>query len=413
MSHTALTALFRELERKRICWCIIRLPSEQAQSGDVDLLVDRGDVARLRSVLANHAFAQLPGWTDGLHFVRYLDATDQWTWLHVVTEIAFGRYYMLKTGAEAECLRRRQRDGIATLLAPDDAFWILLLHCLLDNGEIAPRHRAQLHERAGNVGLCGSPLARLVAATCPHAWEPDKIVAYVRTEKWEHLERLGLALAEAWMRRDHIGPLRFIAHRTVQLGVRLHAFRRSRGLGVALLGPDGAGKSTLAQGIQETFLLPVRPVYMGLTGGLLPWIDALRVPPYVIFGRLLVLWVRYFAAQYHQARGRLVIFDRYTYDAYVPTPYRLNWLRRAYRWIDGHACPAPDLILVLSAPGQVMHERKGEYTPEMLEDWRRHFLSLQRRVEGLEVVDTTRSKESVRSDVVNRIWRRYRKRWGE
>ena len=125
----------------------------------------------------------------------------------------------------------------------------------------------------------------------------------------------------------------------------------------------------------------------------------------------MVLWSRYAKAQYHQLRGRLVVFDRYTYDAAVPTPHALSWLGRAYRRIDGHACPAPDLVLLLDAPGAVMHARKGEYDPEILENWRQHFLALRGCVRQLQVVDATRPVAAVRADAIDRIWRCYAARW--
>jgi thymidylate kinase len=183
-------------------------------------------------------------------------------------------------------------------------------------------------------------------------------------------------------------------------------------MGVALLGPDGAGKSTLATGIQDTFPFPVCQVYMGLTGGMLRYIDRLRLPGVVRLGRLLVIWSRYARAQYHIARGRLVVFDRYIYDAEVPTPHSLTRAGRLGRWIDGRACPSPDLVVVLDAPGVVMHRRKGEYDPQTLEHWRRSFLALQRRVPGLVVVDATRGIEEVRAEVTERVWQHYSGRWG-
>jgi thymidylate kinase len=180
---------------------------------------------------------------------------------------------------------------------------------------------------------------------------------------------------------------------------------------VALLGPDGAGKSTLANGIEQSFVFPVRQVYMGLTGGMLRHVDRLRIPGVVRVGRLLVIWARYFRAQYHMARGRLVVFDRYIYDAEVPTPHPLGPADRLGRWIDGRACPAPDLILVLDAPGAVMHQRKGEYDPVMLEEWRQRFRSLQRRLPRVELIDTTRDIGAVRAEVVGRLWHCYAVRW--
>jgi hypothetical protein len=68
-------------------------------------------------------------------------------------------------------------------------------------------------------------------------------------------------------------------------------------------------------------------------------------------------------------------------------------------------------VLVLDAPGKVMYERKGAYTPEQLEDWRQRYLSLQQRLPQLEIVDTTQQQATVRAEVVHRIWRRYACRW--
>jgi thymidylate kinase len=80
--------------------------------------------------------------------------------------------------------------------------------------------------------------------------------------------------------------------------------------------------------------------------------------------------------------------------------------------MDGRACPAPDLVLILDAPGSLMHERKGEYTPETLEDWRQRFLGLQHRLRNVEVLDTSQPPDAVRTEAIDRIWRRYAERWG-
>jgi thymidylate kinase len=124
-----------------------------------------------------------------------------------------------------------------------------------------------------------------------------------------------------------------------------------------------------------------------------------------------VIWSRYFLARYHVARGRLVVFDRYVYDADVPTPYPLGLAGRVGRWIDGRCCPAPDLVLLLDAPGEVMYRRKPSYTPEMLESWRQHFLRVRQRVSCAEVLDTTRGVDEVRNQATAHVWRQYTRRW--
>ena len=256
------------------------------------------------------------------------------------------------------------------------------------------------------------PLVPLAERVCPPGWSPAVLIGAARTGDWDRLERLAPTLKAQWKRRQS-GRARWLMLRATRViaGLRPFAWYRRRGLSVALLGPDGAGKSTLAEGIQRSCVFPVRRIYMGLTGGALPWVDRLLVPGLVQLGRMSVIWSRYLRGLYHQARGRLVVFDRYIYDAMVPHPERLNWYRRVTRWLDGHTCPAPDLVLVLSAPGALMHARKGEYTAEMLEDWRRHFLALRQWLPQVELVSTVGPAEEVCADVMGRLWRRYAARW--
>jgi thymidylate kinase len=122
--------------------------------------------------------------------------------------------------------------------------------------------------------------------------------------------------------------------------------------------------------------------------------------------------MRYLEGRYHQTRGRLVVFDRYCYDARVPPAQRLRWAGRLSRWLLAHACPAPDLVLVLDAPGEVAFRRKGEHTVGRLERERQGYLALRRQVPRLQVVDAARDVAAVRSDVVDRIGLSYLGRAG-
>jgi thymidylate kinase len=411
MLQTRIETLFRELEHAGVQWALLRQPPRMDKdAGDVDLLVAAADLQTAKRVLGQCGLVQLPGWSPGLHWVGYDLATNCWAWVHLVTDLSFGPYGLLQTHAEAGCLNRRQhKDGHVTL-SPNDAFWVLLLHCLLDKGGIPHKHRAALKELGAEARPDGEP-AEMIAAACPHAWSLARIKGLATECNWEELEQFAPALRVSWMQRQRIHNWQIIRKKISRRVDRLLSLSDRRGLSVALLGPDGAGKSTLIAGIRKSFIFPVRTVYMGLTGGFLPYADTLRVPILVVLGRLLIFWYRYLVAQYHRTLGRLVLFDRYIYDAEVPTPYPLNRLERVYRWIDGHAIPAPDLVLLLDAPGEVMYRRKGEYSPETLEQWRVHFLALRRHVNHLEVVDSTIPEDALRTAVINLIWCRYADRW--
>jgi len=174
---------------------------------------------------------------------------------------------------------------------------------------------------------------------------------------------------------------------------------------VALLGPDGVGKSTLVEGLTAASPLPVRTIYMGMWQGAgRPGYTRLDAAVAILL-RPLRVWWRVAVAAAHVARGRLVIFDRYTYDALLPITGSLRWLKRPYFWLLAHLAPRPDLVIVLDLPGEVAFARKGEFTPEGLEAVRQRFLALAPRI-GAEVVDAAAPPEQVRAEVMARIRRR-------
>ena len=173
---------------------------------------------------------------------------------------------------------------------------------------------------------------------------------------------------------------------------RRHGVSR-RGLTVALIGPDGAGKSTLAEALQRQFVVPVKVVYMGIHRSASRSASARPMPLPV---RLLVNWLRFLIAELHAARGELVVFDRFPLDALLPAAARQSLPRRIGRWAIAHACPRPDLVIVLDAPAEVMHRRKPDHPIEVLERRRQQYLRLRSAVRGLRVVDAGQPPDDLR-----------------
>jgi thymidylate kinase len=412
MLHPRLQAAFAALDACSVEWCLIRLPKHpEAPTGDIDLLVSPDHTELARGVLASCGFVAVPGWTDAptLLFADHDSATGCWLLLEVETALAFGRDGELGTDVATHLLARRQAAAGAQTLHPDDDFWVLLLHCVLDKHGFDPIYRERLKRAARGAGLDG-PLTRVLGDLGLAEAAPSRVRELVRAGEWDALVRLGTPMRRAWL---HRAGLKRRAHdaaaRVARAYRRLRLAPLRRGLSVAILGADGAGKSTLARDIAAGFPFEGMPIYMGL------WPTKSRrrrtVPGKDATLRPFAIWSRYLRGEAQRAMGHLVVFDRYTYDAELPPRPPFVGLKRLYFWLIAHAIPSPQLLILLDAPAAVLHERRPDVDPLELERDRASFLRLTARRRNIEVVDASRPGDAVRADVSERIWRRYAARW--
>jgi thymidylate kinase len=404
-----LQVVFTALDDASVRWCLLRGHTDDrppdGSDGDVDLLVARTDMPRAEAVLKSCRLVPLAAYGRGSHrfFLGFDPGVGAFIELDIVTELAFGPHFILQTGAEAHCLAVRRREGTAWVLRREDEFWARLLHCVLDKRAVDEQHAKRLSQLAGLASL-DSPL---VAAWPEQTDLLTGLLAAAQAGDWDIAVRQGAVLERLVHRRERVRATRRLVGAMVLRAVErpLQAWSR-RGISVALLGPDGAGKSTLARGIQSSFYFPVRCVYMGLWARREAVSSKPRVVLEIVF-RPLVIWRRYLESLRHRSLGRLVVFDRYIYDAMLPPTGSLVQLKRLYFWLLSRLCPPPHLVLVLDVPGRVMHLRKAEHDVERLEADREQFRRLLGRLANAELVDADRPADVVLADVLDRIWRRY------
>ena len=404
--HPALADVFDALERASLAWCLLRFPDDlTAPAGDIDVLVARNDLRELADLLAVRGFVELPPFDRGHSFVRYDVATDSWLWLDVATELSFGDP-PIQTGAADECLSRRRWTEGAWLLHPNDHFWMLLLRAALDQRSLTASQQTRLQMAARDARGADGAIRRFAQRRMPSSWTPERVVEVVAAGDWVQIDNILRGL------RDAAGGTS-LRHRLRRAATAFDVRRRiptrhRRGLGVALIGPDGAGKTTLAAGLDQSLLVPARIVYMGVWRT--PRLIALFGAPGRVGHAIAIQWLRWFEGAYHRSRGRFVIFDRYTevHLEPAPRPDRIGRLLQRLRALA--ACPPPDLVLILDAAGTTAFARKHEQSPEEMERVRQRYLSVAGHFPRVAIINAEDAPDIVRRHATDAVWSAYRQR---
>ena len=181
----------------------------------------------------------------------------------------------------------------------------------------------------------------------------------------------------------------------------LWALRRRRGPIIALVGADGAGKSSAMESLDRTTPFGTHVAYLGsrrrkrkssIGSQPAPRSSAREV---VGVGVWLVRSARRLLPIHLQARlGRVVICDRHPIEIAAVDGAPSPAARALRRFIAGRVLPAPDHLFLLAAPGDVLYARKGEHSPERLDEMTAAFRRLVEQRGGSEI-DATQPPESV------------------
>jgi thymidylate kinase len=199
--------------------------------------------------------------------------------------------------------------------------------------------------------------------------------------------------------------------------VRLHRRLHPPLPWLAILGPDGSGKSTLVAGIRDAWpacvrVYHLRPERLNRPGRAIgPVVDPHGKPPrgavlsaVALMFVIMDWWLGYWTSiARHRARGDLVVFDRHLMDVLVdPRRYRYGgplWLARA-------ACavvPRPNLIVILDAPPAVVRERKQEVSEAELHRQLAAYRHIAGVTPGAQLVDAAMPAKNVLEAVLTML----------
>jgi len=217
-------------------------------------------------------------------------------------------------------------------------------------------------------------------------------------------------------------------------------------LTIALIGGDGAGKTTISALLKDSLGSPVKYLYMGSdfessnvalpTSRMIHFIRKLirseklkssRIKNLIekpedrthdargkisatlrMLNRIAEEWYRQIISTVYQIRGYNVIYDRhFLFDYLLINSARVNDKKRLTDRIHWYLLdswmPKPNLIFFLDAPPEMLFQRKKETNIEYLNYSRKIFLSYGEKHDNFFVTDCSKSPELVLEEIMSKI----------
>lgn len=430
-----LLDFFSRLDNASVAYCVLRnhqgLPDRMGN--DIDLLVLPRDARALESCLLTAG--EEAGWQI-LKIPRRYGYRSYWFRSpdgHFMHFDAWSRLFWkgLRWADEELILHRRVRCKQFYVLNPADEAASLLLKDLLPKAVIKEKYRNQIVDVAKQRP---EEFCRFLECAVGKSLAV-KLLDYVVAGNWDTvLRQRSRIIGHLFLTRILCNPFEpFIGMGRFLFSYLSVILTAHNGVFVALIGPDGSGKSTVANELTRYLLkLLPQPRYCHGRFGFLPDLRVLLniarrlcglgrlptvpsgihavhdVPPHgtlrcVVHALYYSLdfVLGYFTLMRINAIGDLMVFDRYFYDWFIQSYY--SRVPRLFLPVLKFILPRPDLVVFLSNTPEEIHRRKPELTIEQIEEQNQKCRRIIRNMPYAIVVSTKQSPEEVVCEIGDRV----------
>lgn len=397
------------LEKLDLRYCLLRAP--QPETGDspagIELTIHPEDRERLPELIQELRYAgffpvqcvPLAANDCRYDFATSLDADTRF--FSITVREIFPLGHLIAT--DREFLVRRQRKGNFWVLCEADEFCYLLSKISLE-GKVTETDRNRLMQLAR---ILGPAAAGTIAAELFGHGLQEQVLKACADDSWNGiLKQLGARVRTAGYR---LAPLGRAVHALLQFRCALRRWYRPNGMYIVLLGPDGAGKSTLTERIlkllgplfQSSHVMQWRPQILRPRPQFVPGFNPPHTKPAYgvlrsmahVFAALLDYFVAYpIKIMPFMAHRALIVYDRDFHDLLVD---RMRYRYGGPEWflkVAIRLCPAPETVfLTLDAEPDIILNRKNEVAPEELRRQRKAYADLAARLPHSSLIRTDRS----------------------
>jgi thymidylate kinase len=415
-----LVTLFNSLDRNEVRYCVLHSWEELPQklSSDLDIAIHPEDARKMPLLFRS---LREKGYTAVQVFNYFVDAYYViFFWLEGITvnSVAVDIIFEHRRGglivpSGESLVSGRRRQGLFWIPAPESEFTYLLAKKTW-KGAVPPMQALRLKTL---VEQLGRPTAERLAGQLFLGELRISVVEACASGRIDAL--LGELKGQTWKTSFLRNPWKLTEY-VLSDGVRrVRRWMQPTGVFVTVMGPDGAGKSTLIQHLIQAVSPAFRRHRLFHWRPMLLWRRKTRrdttrphsLTPHpawrsiaMLFANFLDYWLGYWLLiRPLLARSGLVVFDRYFDDLLIDAKrYRYGkplWVARALSSL----IPKPDLVLVLDAPDEVVLSRKQEVAPEEVQRQRRSYCEYQNETANSRLIDATPSVAQVTAECARAI----------